>query len=45
LRPRSWRVFFSCFNNIFSTTDCVAIPAWSMPMHVVADIFQGIAFV
>ena len=30
-RPRSWRVRRSSFLSIFSTTDCVAMPAWSVP--------------
>ena len=30
-RPRSWRVFFSCARRSRSTTDCVAMPAWSVP--------------
>lgn len=30
-RPRSWRVFPSSRCSFFSTTTCVAIPAWSQP--------------
>ncbi len=30
-RPRSCRVFFSSSNSLFSTTACVAMPAWSVP--------------
>lgn len=33
-RPRSWRVWLDCFIIIFSTTDWVAIPAWSVPVVV-----------
>ncbi len=30
-RPTSWRVLRSSFQSAFSTTPCVATPAWSVP--------------
>jgi hypothetical protein len=29
--PKSWRVMFCSFCSFFSTTLCVAMPAWSVP--------------
>jgi len=34
-RPRSCRVFCCSFHSFFSTTTCVAMPAWSVPgIHI-----------